>query len=148
MKKLRQILGSLIFGGILLVAFSLVYSTARGNMTWYFRVNGQVTVDGHKTTGYLHANTQRTILLLTRTDGPRPETYLIPVGENGAVLDCRDWHPVRCLPFPVRQVNPPCSVFTVDPAKRADPPVAATAIRRARSVEFSTASGKRVRAEW
>jgi hypothetical protein len=146
MKKLWQILGWLIFVGILLVAFSLVYSTVRGNMTWYFRVNGQVTVDGHKTTGYMHANTQRTVLLLTRTDGPRPETYLVPVSEDGAVLDCGDWHPVRFLPIATGDVNRPC--LFPDSSAVADAPIEKTVVRGRTSVEFSTLSGKKIKAEW
>ncbi|MGO9087201.1 MAG: hypothetical protein ACLQBK_18440 [Candidatus Sulfotelmatobacter sp.] len=146
MKRLLRILGSLILVGILLVAFSLVYSTAKGYMTWFFRVNGQVTVDGHKTAGYMHANTERTILLLTRTDGLRKETYLVPLGEGRTISDCADWHPVRFLPIAIGDINPPC--FLTDPKQIADAPISATLKFQPRSVEFSTVSGKRVRAEW
>jgi hypothetical protein len=148
MRALIRVGGSVVFACGLLLAFLLVYSTVKGYMTWYFRVNGQVTVDGHKTTGYMHANTARTILLVTRTDGSRPETYLVSLRDDKAVLDCGQWNPVRFLPFPIGDVSPPCSVFTVDPAKVIDAPVAATLVRRRTSVEFTTASGKKVRAEF
>ena len=134
--------------GVLVVAGAVLYSTVRGYMTWYFRVNGQVTVNGQKTTGYMHANYDRTVLLVTRTDGSKAETYLVPVSDSKPISDCGEWHPVRFLPFPMGDVSPPCTVHAVDPAKVVDAPVAATVIRKRRSVEFSTASGKKVRAEW
>jgi len=148
MKTVLRILSSLVLIAVLLMAGAMLYSTWRGYMTWCFRVNGQVTVDGHRTTGYMHANTRKTILLLTRTDGSRPETYLVSLGDEQAILDCGKWHPTRFLPFSVSHVNPPCSAFTVEPADVADPPVAATLVRDRRSIEFSTASGKKIRAEF
>jgi hypothetical protein len=63
------------------------------------------------------------------------------------MLDCGEWHPIRFLPMAVRDANPPCSGFT-DPARIHDPPVGKTLVRTPRSVEFSTASGKRVKGEW
>jgi|SRR5208282_486351 len=147
MRRLLRSLGTLIVLGILILASAMVYSTVRGYTRWYFRVNGQVTIDGRKTTGYMHANTERTMLLLTRTDGARPETYLVPFRDRQVVLDCGDWHPVRLLPSPVGDMSPPCSVFT-DPATLKDPAISGTLRRKAGSVEFSTASGKKVKAEW
>ena len=125
-----------------------MYSTHRGHMTWYFRVNGLVTVDGRKTTGYLHANTQKTLLLLSRTDHDRPETYAVSLDRGRSILDCGEWHPIRFLPMPVGDVNPPCSGVTAAPAQDRDPPVPATLVRAPRYVEFSTASGKKVKGEW
>jgi len=152
MKTPLDILGALVVVVVLvavsITAFAIWDSVAKGYTTWYFRVNGRVTVDGHKTTGYMHANTQRTVLLLTRTDGRRPETYLVSLGDEKAILDCGKWHPTRFLPFPIGHVNPPCSIFTVEPADVADAPVSATLVRERRSIEFSTASGKKVKAEW
>jgi hypothetical protein len=147
MKRLLRILGSLVLVGILLLASAMLYSTLKGYMTWYFRVNGRVTVDGHDTTGYLHANTQRTILLVTRTDGGRPETYLVPLSYGNEVIDCGKWHPMRFLPAIIGDVNPPCFFFT-DPSEVADAPDDSTLVRGRRSVEFSTASGRKVKAEW
>jgi len=152
MKTLLDILGSLVVVAVLIavliVAGAIWYSAAKGYTTWYFRVDGQVTVDGHETTGYMHANTQKTILLLTRTDDGRAETYLVSLGDEKAILDCGKWHPTRFLPFPIGHVNPPCSMFAVEPADVADAPVSATLVRKQTSVEFTTASGKKVKAEW
>ncbi len=147
-KRLFQILGSVILVGFLLLAVAMVYSTSKGYMRWYFRVSGRVTVDGNATSGYLHANTQRTLLMLTRTDASRPETYLVTLEGDQAVIDCGQWHPIRFIPFPVGHLNPPCSVFTVEPTKVADAPVSKTLVRRRQSVEFSTSSGKKIKAEW
>ena len=147
MKRLVRILGWLILAGMMLAAFSLVYSTAKGYMTWFFRVNGQVTVDGHKTAGYMHANTERTILLLTRTDGLRKETYLVPLGEGRNIFDCGDWHPIRFLPIAMGDLGPGCSPFA-DPAKVIDAPINKTLVHRRSSIEFLTASGKKIKAEW
>jgi hypothetical protein len=148
MKKVLRSLGSIVFLALIFVAGSLAYSTWRGYIGWYFLVNGQVVVNGRETTGYLHANTDKTLLMLTRTDDSQPETYLVSLGPERAVVDCGEWHPLRFLPFPVGHVNSPCSFFTVDPAKLRDPPVTSTLERRPRYVEFSTASGKKVRAQW
>ena len=148
MKQVLRILGSLLAAVILLVAGALFYSTLKGRTAWYFRVNGDVTVDQHKTSGYMHANTDRTILLVTRTDGPRPETYLVPLREGNVVSDCGEWHPLRFLPMPIGRGNPPCIAESVDQAKIVDPPVAHSLVRGRTSIEFSTASGRRVKAEW
>ena len=148
MKTLLRVLRTVILLGILLVAGSLLYSTWRGYTRWYVRVNGQVVVNGHDTTGYLHASTDRTLLLLTRTDDSQPETYLVSLGAERLVLDCGEWNPVRFLPFPVMHSNPPCSAFTVDRAKFHDPPLPATLTSSRNYIAFSTASGKKVRAQW
>lgn len=135
-----------VIAALLLVA-AIVYSTWRGYTRWYFRVDGQVLVNGQKTTGYLHANTDKTILLLTRTDDSRPETYLVSLGPTKTIIDCGEWHPLRFLPFPIGGLNPPCSMFT-DPAKIHDPAATATATTGRNFIEFSTTSGKKVRAQW
>lgn len=135
-----------VIAALLLVA-AIVYSTWRGYTRWYFRVDGQVLVNGQKTTGYLHANTDKTILLLTRTDDSRPETYLVSLGPTKTIIDCGEWHPLRFLPFPIGDLNPPCSMFT-DPAKIHDPAATATATTGRNFIEFSTTSGKKVRAQW
>jgi hypothetical protein len=148
MKRLARILGALISGAILLLVIALVYSTIKGYMTWYFRVNGSVTVDGHETSGYLHANTERTVLFITRMDLSRPETYLVPLEASKKILDCGEWHPIRFLPNPVGDLNQRCSATNVKQAKVLDSPVGATLVRASRSIEFATASGKKVKAEW
>ena len=71
MKDFLRALGAFVFLAVLLLAGATWYSTARGYTRWYLRVNGQVVVNGEKTTGYMHADPQRTLLMLTRTDGLR-----------------------------------------------------------------------------
>jgi hypothetical protein len=148
MKKVLRALGWVVFALSISAVGSVVYAAANGRLVWYFRVNGEVTLNGEKTSGYLHANTHRTILLITRTDRSRPETYLVTLQGLKTVVDCGEWHPIRFLPVPVGDVNPPCTVFTVDPARILDPPLNATIVSGRRSVEFSTASGKKVKADW
>lgn len=147
-KRLFQILGSVALMGILLIAGALIYSTVKGYTTWYFRVNGKVTVDGRATSGYMHANTQRTLMLLTRTDQVKPETYLVALEPGQGIVDCGPWHPIRFIPFPTGAVNPPCSTLGVDPATVVDAPLAKSLVLRRRSVEFSTSSGRKIVAEW
>lgn len=147
MKIALRILGSIVLVGILLGALALLYSTLQGHITWYFRVNGRVLVDGRQTSGYMHANTDRTILLITRSDGKRNETYLIPVTDRAAILDCGNWSPIHFVPTPVKGATPPCSA-SPDPANNPDPPNSSTLVREGRFVSFSTASGKKVKAEW
>jgi hypothetical protein len=147
MRRLVRVLGTGILLGLLLFAGLLAYSTWRGYTHWYFRVNGEVMVNGQHTTGYLHASTDKTLLLLTRTDDSQRETYLVSLGQVSTVAVCGGWHPVRFLPFLVGHWNSPCSA-TVDPAKPHDPPVPATLTTDRNFIEFSTASGKKVRGQW
>ena len=147
-KRLFRVLGSAILAGILVLAVAMVYSTAKGYLRWYFRVNGQLTVDGRETSGYLHVNTQRTLLMLTRTDGSRPETYLVALEGEKMVIDCGEWHPVRFIPFPVGHLNPPCSAFSSDSTRVVDAPIPRTLLLGRRSVEFTTSSGKKIKAQW
>lgn len=144
MKKALRILGSIGLAALLLAALGLLYSTVRGSKTWYFRVNGQVLVDGRETSGYMHANADRTMLLVTRTDGTKAETYLVPVADRAAIRGCGEWTPIRFIPNPV---NPPCSASTGS-AKSSDEPVSSTLVREGRFVSFSTASGKKIKAQW
>jgi len=138
---------SIALAVLLLGAFALLYSTVTGRTTWYFRVNGQVLVDGRQTSGYMHANADRTTLLITTTDGTRAETYFVPVADRSVILDCGEWTPVRFIPNPVGHVNPPCSAFS-DSATTSDAPIPSTLVREGRSVFFSTTSGKKIKAQW
>lgn len=148
MKNLLRALGRVAFLAFLLAVVAIVYSTWHGYIRWYFRVDGQVLVNGQKTAGYLHTNTDKTILLLTRADDSRPETYLVSLGPTKTIIDCGEWHPLRFLPFPVGHANPPCSRFTIDPAKVQDPPTKAAVMTGRNFVEFATASGRKVRGQW
>jgi hypothetical protein len=148
MKGFLRALGRMAVIAVLFLVAAIVYSTWHGYMRWYFRVDGQVLVDGQKTTGYLHAHTDKTILLLTRTDGSRSETYLVFLGPTKTVIDCGEWHPLRFLPIPIGDQSPPCSGFNINPAKILDPPTRATAITGRNFIEFSTTSGKKVLAQW
>jgi len=71
----------------------------------------------------------------------------VPVADRAAVLDCGDWRLVRFVPNPVEGTNPPCS-GVADSAKAFDPPVSSTLIREGKFVSFSTASGKKIKAQW
>jgi hypothetical protein len=137
-------LGAVVFLALVLLAISA--SHAR----WYFRVHGEVLVNGRTTPGYLHANPKKTVLMLTRTDDPTPETYLVSLERETKmeVLDCGEFHPPRFLPFPVGHLNPPCSFFDGEPVKFQDPPVPTTLTMGRDYVEFSTASGKKIRGQW
>ena len=147
MKKVLRIVGSVALAGLLLGVFVLLYSTVKGSTKWYFRVNGQVLVDGRQTSGYMHANVDRTMLLVTTTDGKTAKTYLVPVADRAAILDCGEWSPIRFIPNPVGDANPPCSALT-HPAKTSDVPISSTLVREGRFVSFSTSSGKKIKAQW
>jgi hypothetical protein len=148
MKVLVRILGRLFLALAVLFVIGLVYSTAKGYMTWYFRVDGVVTIDGRATGGYLHANTQKTILLLTRTDEKTPETYFVPLNKGTTVFDCGDWQPVRFLPIPIGDLNTRCPAIAANPPENLDAAADSTLVRTARSIEFVTTSGKKVKAEF
>lgn len=147
MKKVFGILGQLMLMAAVFGVVAVLYSTAKGHTIWFFRVSGSVSVDGHETSGYMHANTKRTALLITRTDEGRPETYLVPVQGSDWIVDCGNWHPIRFLPVPIRDGNPPCSGYDTPVGVR-DAPKFRSLITSRRSIEFSTASGKKVKAEW
>lgn len=147
MTRLLRVFACLVCLTLLLIAAGLAYSTAKGYLTWCFRVNGIVSVNGIKNSGYLHANTKRTFLLLTRTDKSRRETYLVPLQGSRWIVDCGDWHPTQFLPVLIGDVDPPCSGYDT-PTGVADTPKSQTLITHSHSVEFSTISGKKIRAEW
>ena len=86
-------------------------------------------------------------MLLTRTDGPRKETYLVPLGDARTILDCGDWHPVRFLPTAPGDVHP-YPVNIGNPSAVMDAPIDKTLVRRRSSIEFSTVSGKKIIAEF
>lgn len=146
MNKILRILGRTILAIAIVFAMATAYSTAKGHTTWYFRVNGSVTVDGQPTSGYMHTNTGRTVLLITRTDGSRPETYLVPLPASRAIRDCGTWHPIRFLPYAEGELNPLC--MDVKSADVIDPPVNTSIVQAKRSIQFTTASGKKVKAEF
>ena len=148
MRKIFGTGGSIALAGLLLGVFALLYSTVMGSTTWYFRINGEVLVDGRPTTGYMQANAGRTILLITRTDGTNAETYLVPVAAGKPILDCGEWHPIRFFPNVVGALNSRCSATNIKPADLQDFPVTRSLVRTARSIEFLTASGKKVKAVW
>lgn len=146
MKKLFRALVYLILAGIVLLAGLVTYSTLRGYTQWFFRVNGQVMVDGRKTSGFIHTNTLRTFLLVTTTDGRKLETYVVPL-ISIKMWDCGNWHPIRFLPTAIGTLYSSCNL-PADPATVVDPPLPKTLVCRERSVEFTTASGRRVKAQW
>ena len=143
-KRLAKLLGSLWIVGAAVLIVLVVHSTNAGATQWFFRVNGQVSVNGHENSGYMHANTRRTFLLVTTTDGRKPETYVVPL-ISIKMWDCGSWHPVRFLPAPMGPWSS-CNL-PADPAA-VDAPLPKTLLCRQRSVEFMTASGRRVKAEW
>lgn len=146
MKRLLRTFEWLVILSAVVIGVSIVYATAQGYLTWYFRVNGVVKIDGIETGGYLHADTRHTVLLVTRTDEGRPETYLVPVQGSQRILGCGDWHPIRFLPTPVRDVNQPC--VSTDQLRVRDAPKDRTLVTSRRSVEFITVSGRKIKAEW
>ena len=146
MKGFVRACGTIALSVLLVISGLLLYSTLRGRTVWYVRLNGDVTVNGDKTTGYMHRSSRIKVLLITRTDEARPETYWVSLGAGKLMLDCGNWHPLRSLPFPIGDLNTPC-IF-VDPEKIHDPPIDGTLVRLRNSVEFSTKSGKKIRAEW
>ena len=145
LKRLAKLLGALLILSAVGVVILLVYSTIAGTTQWFFRVNGNVTVNGRETSGYIHANTLRTFLFVTTTDVRKPETYVVPL-ISIKMWDCGSWHPIRFLPTPVGAWHP-CNL-PADPANLVDPPLSKTLVCRQRSVEFTTTSGRRVKAEW
>jgi hypothetical protein len=146
LRRSVKVLGSLLVSVIVFLAIVVAYSTMKGTTEWFFRVNGQVTVAGRKTSGYMHANTRRTFLLVTTTDGRKPETYVVPQ-ISIKMWVCGSWHPIRFLPIPMSPLYSSCNL-PADPATVVDPPLPRTLVCRPRSVEFTTASGRKVKAEW
>ena len=146
LKKVRKVLGWLVIVVALVCAVLLVHSTMAGTTEWFLRVKGRVIVNGHENSGYIHANTRRTFLFVTTTDGQKPETYVVPL-ISIKMWDCGEWNPIRFLPTAIGPLHSSCSL-PVDPALEVDPPLPRTLVCRDRSVEFTTRSGRKVKAEW
>lgn len=145
LKKLAKLLGLLFILVAIVVVIFLVLSTMAGTTQWFFRVNGQVSVNGQENSGYMHANTLRTFLLVTTTDGQKPETYVVPL-ISIKMWGCSSWHPIRFLPTPMgtwSSCNLPAYSAVV-----VDPPLPKTLMCHQRSIEFTTASGRKVKAEF
>lgn len=146
MKKVLRLFGWILLAGMALGAFAISYSTSKGHLMWFFRVAGSVSVNGHYASGYMHANSLRTFLLVTTTDGRKPETYVVPL-ISIRMWDCGNWHPIRFLPTAIGDLHSSC-MLPAEALTIIDPPLPGTLVRGEKSVEFTTASGRRVRAEW
>lgn len=133
---------------VALLALSVAYSTLHGYTTWWFWRRAVVTVDG-KPAGYLHRPRNGPAVIITRTDTWPHQSYLVSVSGPRFLIHCGVWSAPRFLAFPIGDVNQPCSAFSNgadDP--NADNAVFRTLVVQARSVEFTTNSGKRIKARW
>jgi hypothetical protein len=116
-----KVVGLLLFAFALLIAAGLTHSTIHGYMGWLFWSSGSVAVDGSRR-GYVHINTQPSRVIITRTDSnPRPS------------------YPA----FPIRVVNPPCSIINGADFSTADNPIVGTLKAGRRSVAVQTIEGRR-----
>jgi hypothetical protein len=131
-----------------LIAVPLVYSTTKGYTIWWFGEAGNVTVDAAPN-GFLHRSEKVNAIILTRTDTSPRQSYLIGLGKNRLVINCGGWSAPHFPIFAIGDVNPPCSVFTNDDNdSRSDRASNSTLFVRPNSVEFTTTSGKRIKASW
>jgi hypothetical protein len=142
----RFYVAAVVVAAVLTLPF--IYSTTHGYTTWWFWRNATVTVNGNPN-GFLHRPLNGSVLILTRTDTSPHQSYLMSLTGTKFLIHCGEWSAPRWPVFPVGDVNPPCSAFSNgadDP--RADNPVFATFTVRSNSVEFTTTSGKHVKASW
>jgi hypothetical protein len=132
----------------LLITVPITYSTAHGYTNWWFRYGGNVAVDGDRN-GYLHTNSSRTAVIVTRTDSKMRQSYLVQVSGSKSLIYCGDWQAPQFPIFPIGDVNPPCLGFLNDPVSpEADRPLNSTLRAGPGFVEFFTKRGKKVTASW
>ncbi|MCU1269719.1 MAG: hypothetical protein JWN74_1013 [Acidobacteriaceae bacterium] len=152
MKRLVKTLLTVICFGLsvlaLVVVISLIYSTAHGYMTWWFRSGGYVAVDGLRS-GYLDRNWGNSAVIITRADLRPPQSYLVWLYGKKSLTHCGEWHAPRIPAFSIGDVNPPCSFFSNgSDMPTADNAVFSTLTARPGFVEFHTAHGKKITASW
>jgi hypothetical protein len=146
-KTLLKLVGSLLLVFALLVAAGLTYSTEHGYMTWWFRSNASVSVNGVRS-GYLHHNWERSAVIITRVDVHPRQSYLVGLSRKD-VIHCGDWQAPQFPVFSLGDVNPPCSFFSSgSDAPMADDALPSTLTARPGFVEFYTVKGMKVTASW
>jgi hypothetical protein len=132
----------------ILVAILLTYSTSRGYTQWWLMSGGNVMINGVRG-GYLHTNPSHSVVMITRTDLRRHQSYMVQFSGSRFMIYCGDWHAPRIPAFPIGDVNPPCMGFLDDPdPPDADRPLSSTLTARPGFVEFSTVKGKKVTVTW
>jgi len=132
----------------LLLVIGLAYSTVQGYTTWWFRRTGLVTVDGVPN-GYLHRNSKRSAVIITRSDLSPKQSYLVDLSGSKFLLHCGEWHAPRVPAFPIGDLSSPCSIFNNGTDMvTADNPLFSTLVVRPNAVEFSTTQGRKVAASW
>jgi len=125
-----------------------VYSTGRRYNTWWFRRMSTVRVNGIEN-GFMHRRWNNDVVIITRTDTAPHQSYLVVLSGDRFLIHCGDWSAPSFPIFPINHVNAPCSFFrngANDP--KADNGIVKTLIIQPQSVEFTTVSGKRIKASW
>jgi len=151
-----KLFGVVLLLAALLVTLVVVREAFWGHGTWYFIVpNARLTVDGRPSEGWLHVRTydRGRVMFVTRRSDGKVESYLTTLekGEKGYVWPCGDWTAPDFPFFPIGDVNPPCTFFTVAEEEPSQPkPKAVNRELRVGPgfVEFTADDGKRVRASW
>jgi hypothetical protein len=134
---------------LVLITLAVAYSTCSGYMVWYLPIRSRIFLDDHETEGYVHrCLTDHRLVMITIRNNPKPETYLVWLEHRHNIVDCGQFHPPPYLPIPIGDLSPPCSMFNIDPTEVRDPPMTQTLLTTPMSVEFSTASGHKIRAQW
>lgn len=142
----------LICAGIIgFLALPVIYSTAKGYTTWFWRnPHAQVFVNGQRVPGYVHQS--KRIIIVTRRETSKGHSYLIVLSEQFTpkILDCDvDWSAPPLPFFPMGHVNPPClrvrflGNTTIHNPPEA--PIGPLKVDRTTTFEFHTEDGKLVR---
>lgn len=139
-----------------LVVITLFVRVAIFEPVWYFIVpSARLTVDGGPSEGWLHVrrDDRGKIMFVTRRSGGKAESYMIVLekGRQGRAWPCGDWTAPHFPLFPIGDVNPPCTFFTVagqEPAQPKPKPVNRELRSGPDYVEFTADDGKRIRASW
>ena len=129
------------------VSVPFVYSTVRGYTEWWFWRKATVTIDGtfH---GFVHTLRNNSAAIITRTDTSPRQSYLVSLSGRGSLIHCGEWSAPRFPVFPIGDVNPPCLFSDGVGNPKADYGVPASLSVQSHAVEFTTVSGRKIKASW
>ena len=121
---------------------TMVYSSAIGYTTWFFRISHPIiTVNGKPSEGWLHRGRDGNVMFLTERSSGRALTYNLVFADNstGHVFRCGAWVAPRWPVIARGDLSPPCLL---------QGPPRQDATRGPNSVSFSTFDGRKVEANW
>ena len=135
----------------LFCALAVLRAVVSGTTAMFLMTPGvRVTADHQRVSGWVHREIRGYGVVITRNDGPKPESYLVnlPFRKGAWVRDCGAWAASRFPVLTMADYGPPCS--STAPAQDWRRSLAnQNLVVAPRFIEFTTDDdGKRLRISW